>query len=63
MDRRLIAPAPDMTWKVSSLLVPHRERSEAELVELNGRELLMPDDESYYPDKEALEWRVSNLRA
>jgi len=63
MDKGLIAPTPDMTWKTSEILIAHRSDGEAELIDLNGRELILPEDETYYPSKASLKWRLDRLRA
>lgn len=61
MDRNLIAPGPDYRWRVSSRLDPRIPDLRA-LCELDGRELLLPTEPRLYPKKEALEWRIAQLR-
>lgn len=63
MDRQIIAPAPDHRWQVSPLLDARRSNGEKELRELTGKTLLLPKDRAFWPDDEALEWRVRNLVA
>lgn len=63
MDRFLIAPGPKMTWHVSPTLVERRSPGEAELVRLAGEPVLPPKESIYFPKQEALEWRVTRLRA
>jgi putative restriction endonuclease len=60
MDRHLIAPTPDLNWKVSKRL-DNRRDGEAELVDLNRREILLPNLKQYYPREEALAWRQERL--
>lgn len=61
MDRNLIAPGPDYRWRVSNRLDPRIPDLRA-LCELDGRELLLPTEPRLYPKKEALEWRIAQLR-
>ena len=62
MDRHLIAPTPDLNWKVSRRLDDRRD-GEAELVALNDRSILLPKLEQYIPTPEALIWRTERLLA
>lgn len=62
MDRYLIAPTPDRTWKVSKRLDDRRD-GEADLVALNNRSILLPKLEQYRPSPESLEWRADRLLA
>lgn len=58
MDRDLLAPTTHGTWKVAThRLVAHRSPGEAELLTLAGRKVLVPRDQAYWPDPEALRWR------
>lgn len=60
LDRFLIAPGPDYKWHVSPVL-DSRIRDNAELLEFEGRTLLLPKKEKLWPKTEALEWRMENL--
>ena len=60
MDRRIIAPTPELTWAVSPLLHGARSPAESELLKLADCPLL-PAKDNLTPDKEALEWRHNNL--
>jgi len=61
MDRNLIAPGPDLRWHVSGRL-DRRIPDLRSLWDLQGRELLLPTEPRLYPKKEALAWRVAQLR-
>ena len=63
MDRSLIAPCPDLHWRVSGILDPRRSNGEKELLELAGKSLLLPKDEAFQPDAEGLMWRCKRLIA
>jgi len=60
MDKRLIAPGPDMRWHVSRRL-DRRIEGQARLVELRGESVLLPREKSMYPSTPALEWRATRL--
>ena len=63
MDRNLIAPCPDHHWHVSRVLDPRRSTGERDLIELSGRSLLLPKDQAFHPDEDALKWRCEQLIA
>ena len=63
LDRRLIAPHPDGSWRVSGHLRPHRSPGEKELVDLEGRAFLAPREVAFSPSTASLEWRVARLLA
>lgn len=61
MDKRLIAPGPDLKWHISPYLddrIPDLEM----LFNLSGRPLILPKELRLSPKREALEWRIENLR-
>ena len=62
LDARLIAPAPDMKWRVSEV-IDRRIPDNAPLVELAGQDVIFHGRRRYRPRKDALEWRVERLRA
>ena len=63
MDRNLIAPCPDHHWRVSHVLDPRRSNGEADLIDLAGKKLLLPQDQAFHPAGEGLEWRCKQLIA
>jgi putative restriction endonuclease len=60
LDRFLIAPGPDLKWHVSPVL-DSRIRDNTELLEFEGKNLLLPKKQKLWPKQEALEWRMQNL--
>jgi putative restriction endonuclease len=63
MDRHLIAPGPDLVWQVAAQLRPHRSTGEKELIDLAGREILLPHETAFHPAPSALSWRRDRLMA
>ncbi|MGF1452795.1 MAG: HNH endonuclease [Opitutales bacterium] len=63
MDKHLIAPSTDFTWRVSPLLIANRSTGEASLLDLSGKPVLPPHDPKFCPTHEALRWREERLRA
>jgi len=61
LDRNLIAPGPDLRWHVSKVLDP-RLRDNAALLDLDGTELLLPQNARYRPREDALKYRLEHLR-
>jgi putative restriction endonuclease len=61
MDKRLLAPGPDLKWHVSRSL-DRRIEGQMELIELNGEKIILPAEDKMKPDPLALEWRASQLR-
>jgi len=61
LDRHLIAPGPDYKWRVSKR-VDERIADNRPLIELAGRELLLPKDKRGWPRKDACERRMAMLR-
>lgn len=61
MDQHLLAPGPDLKWHVSRVL-DRRIEGQTELLELNGKRIILPAEERMKPDPVALEWRESQLR-
>jgi putative restriction endonuclease len=60
MDERVIAPGPEYVWCVSELL-DERIADNRPLLDLRGKELILPKKKSLWPKKEALEWRRDRL--
>ena len=63
MDRGLISPGPDLTWHVSHAFDARRSSAENELLALQGKDILLPKDEAFYPSQRALEYRFKKLVA
>lgn len=60
MDKGLIAPAPDFTWKVS-IQLDGRIADNRIFTDLQGKKLILPKEARWYPKREVLEWRVDKL--
>ncbi len=60
MDKHIIAPGPDLKWHVSKTL-DDRLADNRPLLDLEGKDLILPRAKAYSPKTEALEWRVSTL--
>jgi putative restriction endonuclease len=60
LDRFLIAPVPNYKWRVSPVL-DRRIRDNAELLEFEGKPVLLPQNKKYLPKREALEWQMEHL--
>jgi putative restriction endonuclease len=62
MDRNLLAPTTGGIWKVAShRLLAHRSPGEADILTLANRKIIVPHDEAYRPDLDALRWREMRL--
>jgi len=61
LDKNLIAPGPDLRWHVAKMLDP-RLRDNHALLELEGKDLLLPRNGKYQPRRDALEYRLKHLR-
>lgn len=60
LDASLISPTLDMQWRVSQLL-DARRNSEHELTRFDGLPMLLPRKEKFYPDLDAIQWRLARL--
>jgi putative restriction endonuclease len=60
MDANVIAPGPDYKWHVSKAL-DERVADNRPLLELAGKELMLPKDKGLWPRADALKWRVEKL--
>lgn len=58
----LIAPAPDMTWRVAPVF-EQRIADNAPLLDLAGRAVIFTGDSRHRPARRALEWCVARLLA
>ncbi len=66
MDRHLIAPCPDRqrragVWRVNQKRLDDRIEGQRELVALEGRAVIPPSEENFYPDIGGLRWREEHL--
>ena len=62
LDQRIIAPGTDMKWHVSKA-VDERIADNRPLLDLKGKDVIIPDKQSMRPRKDALEWRLERLLA
>lgn len=60
MDKFIIAPGPDLKWHVSRAL-DDRLPDNRPLLDLAGKQVILPRDPTYAPNPLALRWRVDNL--
>lgn len=60
MDHGLIAPGPDLRWHASKQL-DNRRPGESQLLEIDHQKILLPNNKNYYPDEEALTWRLEHV--
>lgn len=61
LDRHLIAPGTDLRWRVSKVLDP-RLRDNAALLDLDGKDVLLPPSANYRPREDSLVYRLKHLR-
>jgi putative restriction endonuclease len=61
MDKNIIAPGPDMKWHVSQNL-DERIADNQPIIDIDGKDLLLPQDDRFTPDPAGLEWRLSHLQ-
>ncbi|MCD4675710.1 MAG: HNH endonuclease, partial [Desulfobacula sp.] len=60
MDKFLIVPGIDNLWHVSPELDDRIEGCK-EIISLNRRKILLPQNEKYYPKPESLSWRHTRI--
>lgn len=60
LDRHLIAPAPNMKWRVSKVL-DKRIPDNRPLVELDGQPVIFDGDGRHGPARVSLQWRIDHL--
>ena len=60
LDRHLIAPGPDMKWRVSTML-DKRILDNRPFIELEGQDVIFQGRHEYHPETDALQWRIDNL--
>jgi putative restriction endonuclease len=60
MDKYIIAPGPDLKWHVSKTL-DDRLPDNRPLLDLAGKDLILPREKACSPKKKSLEWRFSKL--
>jgi putative restriction endonuclease len=61
LDRHLIAPGPDLRWHVSKVL-DTRLRDNEVLLDLEGKDVLLPGNAKFRPRADSLEYRLDHLR-
>lgn len=61
MDRHLISPGTDGMWHVSNVFDKRRSSAESDLIDLQGTDIILPNDEAFYPTEKALKWRHAQL--
>lgn len=60
MDRFIIVPGKDKLWHVSPELDDRIDGCK-EIIGLNKRKILLPQDQKYYPKSDSLDWRHSRI--
>ena len=60
MDRYLIAPTTGLAWRISRCL-DDRIEGQKDLIDLNGRSVILPKQPRYHPKAESLQWREQKL--
>ena len=60
MDRHLIAPTTGLAWRISACL-DDRIEGQRDLIDLNGRSVILPKQPRYRPKAESLQWREQKL--
>jgi len=60
LDAYVIAPGPDYKWHVSQAL-DDRLADNRPLLDLDGRDVILPRDRAAWPKKTSLEWRLKHL--
>lgn len=60
LDQHIIAPGSDMKWHLSKV-VDKRIPDNQPLIELEGKDVILPTKRSMLPRKDALEWRLERL--
>ena len=61
MDRHLITPTQNFTWKVSSKMLDERIQDNNYLYQLDGKSILLPEDKRFQPDVDCIAWREERL--
>ena len=63
MDNNLISPGSDLRWHASKFLLNNSQTDEGAkwLWNLDGKKILLPEDERLHPALSSLEWRKENL--
>lgn len=61
LDKNLIAPGPDFRWHISKL-IDSRIADNQPLLELEGKEILLPKEKQFWPRKDALESRILSMK-
>ena len=61
MDQHLIAPGTDLKWYVSNTL-DTRINGHQKLLDLDGRDILLPEEKIHRPNQNSLKWRLEQMR-
>jgi putative restriction endonuclease len=61
LDQHILAPGPDLKWHISPTL-DNRNRDHQELIAIDKKPLLLPQNKKYYPRMDALEWQFQHLQ-
>lgn len=61
LDQHILAPGTDLKWHVSPML-DSRNRDHQELIALDKKPILLPQNKKYYPRMDALEWQIQHLQ-
>ncbi len=64
MDAHLVAPGPDRRWHASGQLKSSAKFDQGAefLLQLDNKEIILPDKVQFHPYQASLEWRMDNLR-
>jgi putative restriction endonuclease len=60
LDSCIIAPGPDLRWHVAKIF-DRRNRDYADLLQLDGTQILLPANKKYWPRRDGLVWRMDHL--
>ena len=60
MDHHLIAPTTALAWRISASL-DDRIEGQKDLIDLDGRSVILPKQPRYQPKPESLQWREDRL--
>jgi putative restriction endonuclease len=68
MDRHLVAPCPDRRrragiWRINGDRLDERIEGQRDLVALDGKPVIPPGEQKFYPAPESLRWREEHLTA
>jgi putative restriction endonuclease len=61
LDHNVLVPGPDLLWHVSPTL-DRRIKDYEEILDLNGKPILLPKNKRFWPSADALTWRKNRVR-